>query len=174
MLYTLQVMCFLGVFTYPIAVHVTDDVFPGCVDIPQCCTRYRWCVSWVCWCCLTCWLWSRRSPLSALQGAWRKFCCTETSPHSAAHERTDYCFTESPPKAKSPHSAAHERTDYCFTESPPKTKSPHSTAHERTDYCFTESPPKTKSPVNARHGRIAGCSNTESQIKSKQCSTQNL
>ena len=151
-LYTLQVMCFLGVFTYPIAVHVTGDVFPGCVHIPHCCARYRWCFSWVCWCCLTCWLWSRRSPLSALQGAWRKFCCTETSPHSAAHDITDYCFTESPPKTKIPHSAAHERTDYRFTES----------AQE------------AKSPVYAQHGRTAGCSNTESQIKSTQCSTHNL
>ena len=34
MLYTLQVMCFLCVLTYPIAVHVTGDVFPGCVHIP--------------------------------------------------------------------------------------------------------------------------------------------
>ena len=46
---TLQDTRFLGVLTYPIAVHVTGDAFLGRVDIPHCCIRYRWCVSCACW-----------------------------------------------------------------------------------------------------------------------------
>ena len=97
-------MCFLGVLvlTYHTAVQLTSNVLSGRVDIPYCCTRYRWCVSWACWCRPTCWLWSRRSPLSPPWWGWRKFSCTEsrpeTSPHNAAHGRTDYSCTDSHPE----------------------------------------------------------------------------
>ena len=50
LLYTLHVMCFLGVLTHLIAVYVTGDVFSGRADTPHCCTRYSWCVFWLCWC----------------------------------------------------------------------------------------------------------------------------
>ena len=49
LLYTLQVMYFLGVLTHPIAVYLTGDVLSGRIDTPHCCTRYRWCIFWACW-----------------------------------------------------------------------------------------------------------------------------
>ena len=164
-------MCFLGVLvlTYHTAVQLTSNVLSGRVDIPYCCTRYRWCVSWACWCRPTCWLWSRRSPLSPPWWGWRKFSCTESttrdkstqrstrknwlqlyrfaSRDNSTHERTGGCCTDSP------HHAAYGKTCRCCTESPPET-SPHNAANARTDYCRTKLP---TSSHNGAHERTDCC-----------------